>query len=77
MITALYKSTYLLTYLVMPGLIYLNSIAGSKPMEYNDKKPSNIYIKQTKILIRQLLKSGDSMLMSDSKKPAQDYYHSS
>ena len=48
MITALYKSTYLLTYLVMPGLIYLNSIAGSKPMEYNDKKPSNIYIKHTK-----------------------------
>jgi len=28
--------------------IYFNSIAGSKPMEYNDKKPSNIYIKHTK-----------------------------
>jgi len=29
-------------------IIYLNSIAGSKPMKYNDKKPSNIYIKHTK-----------------------------
>jgi len=28
--------------------IYLNSIAGSKSMEYNDKKPSNIYITHTK-----------------------------
>jgi len=37
-------------------------------MEYNDKKPNNIYIKHTKILLRQLLKSGDSMHMSDSKK---------
>jgi len=38
-------------------------------MEYNDKKPSNIYIKHTKkILLRQLLKSGDSTHMSDSKK---------
>jgi len=38
-------------------------------MEYKDKKPSNIYIIHTKkVLLRQLLKSGDSMHMSDSKK---------
>jgi len=45
-------------------------------MEYNDKTPSNNTV-ITKILLRQLLKSGDSTHMSDSKKPAQDYDHSS